>query len=417
MYKSILFACISMLCYSCNGNTIADTSLDKRIPFTINSDGTILCKMNVNDSIAGEFDFDTGADALLIDSSFWYSHYPDRKGLPYDPINLSFMFRSVRTEQHNELISFNYKTNKFTFNRFYTANIKFLNSSNGSLTIPLNDTIHIWEFNFEDNYIQIHDEFTFNPNKQITVPLKRKINEKGYQEFLIDLPLKVICENDTLISNTEYKLDLGSQYDIFYHRKSQREVQFLEKYGQNTPIIQGGAFTGRIRRNIVKCIVFDNYIVDSLRIYNSEVNLIRGNEKDGLKTIGLNFLKRFNLFFDLKNNRITFVPIEKEHIMIEYFKNEVNADFILFKDPADPDSNICFNKLLTPQKGEINIFKEMGVLEGDVFESINGIILKRQGSSANCYSLIFNILENSDTIELVIKRKGKLMTLYYNKPK
>jgi hypothetical protein len=364
-----------------------------------------------------EFEFDTGSPTSLIDSSFWYSHYPDKKDFRMTPINLFFMFRSVRTEQHNELISFNYKTSNFTFNRFYTVNMKFLSSSNGFLTIPLNDTMHIWEFKFEDNYIQIHDEFTFNSNKQITVPLKRKINEKGYQEFLIDL-LKVICENDTLISNTEYNLDLGSSYDIFYHRKSQREVQFLEKHGQNTPILQWATITGRIRRNIVKCIIFDNYIVDSLRTYNSEVNLVREtkNDKDSLKTIGLNFLKRFNLFFDLKNNIISFIPIKKEHETIECLKNEANLNVIFAIAPNLPkESNIFFYKFLEPETGDINIFKEMGVQPWDILISINEIKIS---SSIKWYnSAISEILENSDTIELVIKRNDKPMTLHYNRSK
>ena len=420
------FIYISLMCYGCNSNATSDalsedTLSEKRIPFTITSQGNIVCDVNINDSIPAKFGFDTGADALIIDSTFWHTYFPNKQGTPAGVFFAPFAFQTFRVRQHTEPLFFNSEASNFIFNQFYTADLKYVfygEPTKGFFNIHSDDTVHIWEINFENNYIQIHNEFSFKSNEKITIPLKRAVNENGHQQFFINLPLKIICGNDTLISNTEYQLDTGSPYDIFYHRKDQGEVQFLEVYAQNTPILYGTTLTGRIRRNIVKCVVFDNYTVDSFRIYNSELNLITDSkhDKDSAKTVGINFLKRFNLFLDLKKNLITFVPIKKEHKMIEKFKYETNSNVVFAIAPNLPEeSNLFFYKFLEPETGDINIFKEMGIKQRDILVSINRI--KINSDIENPYFIISEIIENSDTIELVVKRKDKLMTLYYNKTK
>jgi hypothetical protein len=398
---------------------------EKRIPFTLTSDGTIICNVNINDSIPAKFIFDTGTDALIIDSTFWHTHFPDRKGTPIGFFFFPFGLQTSQVEQHTDTLFFNNEASDFIFNPFYTTDLEHIfydEPTKGLFNILSDDTVHIWEINFENNYIQIHNEFSFKSKEsKITIPLKRKIRENGHQQFFINLPIKIICGNDTLVSNTEYRLDTGSPYDIFYHRKDQREVQFLEEYGQNIPILHK-TLTGRVRRNIVKCIVFDDYIVDSFRIYNSEMNLIKDleNDADSLKTIGTNFLKRFNLFLDLKNNIITFIPIKKEHIMIEKFKYETNSNVLFALAPNLPEEeNLFFYRFLELESGDINIFKEMGIKPWDILVSINGV--KINGNTENYDFVISEIIKKSDTIEVVIKRKrGKekeLMIFYYNKPK
>ena len=129
--------------------------------------------------------------------------------------------------------------------------------------------------------------------------------------------------------------------------------------------------------------------MDSLRIYTFDyANTLSCNY-----LIGLNFLKRFNVFFDMKSQRLGLQPINN-------YKRVVNPRKKRFHMSSRMNSH---GKLIITKIAdyESNYIKKAGLLEGDEIVAINGIPIKMITIEENTK------LNRRDTLVYDIVRQGK----------
>jgi S1-C subfamily serine protease len=132
--------------------------------------------------------------------------------------------------------------------------------------------------------------------------------------------------------------------------------------------------------------------MDSLRIYTSD-------RATGYKyMVGFNFLKRFNVFFDLKNQQIGLLPIKFERV--------VNPGWRVFHyfSPLTPQGT---GKITVMGDYKKNYFKTAGLQVGDEIVRVNDSLYK---NIMNDYALNTRLL-SSDTLYFDILRKGQPMRI------
>lgn len=267
----------------------------------------------------------------------------------------------------------------------------------GVFNIPRNDTLHIWELNFENNYMEIHSAkgYAF-PSDCMLFPLVG-----SYNPFFVTLPLKIkFPDNDTLTLNQKFLIDTGAARDIVL-LSGAKELEFLNKREDAVWI---NFLDGYVRYYTGNATVFGNRKMDSLRIYTIDYKN-RINITDYI--IGLNFLKRFNVFFDMKNRQLGLQPIHN-------FQRLVNPLYERFHYSTQKTEE---RKFIVDKIGNYkeNYYKSAGLQIGDEMVTINGI------PYGDTTREIRDSLKRQDTLTLEIIRNGRPLTLSvpidHNEPK
>jgi len=165
-----------------------------------------------------------------------------------------------------------------------------------------------------------------------------------------------------------------------------KESEFFNK---NEDVVWTQHVSWYNRRYTVKAKLFDNFVIDSLRIYIFDKSAFPA----GTCLIGLNFLKRFNVFFDLKNKHIGLQPIKNFQRIVNPLSRRVHY---LAEQNSKGQYIITF---IADYKK--NFYKTAGLQTGDEIKEINGVPLKK---------LNFMISEQ-DTLVYDIIRQGKSMKI------
>lgn len=138
--------------------------------------------------------------------------------------------------------------------------------------------------------------------------------------------------------------------------------------------------------------MFGNFAMDSLRIYTFDDPLMVGTQY----LIGQNFLRRFNVFFDMRNGRLGLQPIRN-------FRRVVNPNHRRFHLLVRPDTDGRFIVVKIADYAE-NRYKQAGLREGDEVVAVNGYRYERgKGLSDENAAVIFK----QDTKVFDIVRDGK----------
>ena len=267
---------------------------------------------------------------------------------------------------------------------------KYMNSTvaDGMFNIPKSDTTHVWELNFENNYMEVHtaDNYQF-PEDCMLLPLEAS----DYNPFFVTLPLKVrFSDGDTLTIHRKFFIDTGyardivlllgaQEQDYLHQREDAVWLQDLDRY---------------IRYYTVTGTLFDDLQLDSLRLYTLDYK----NSVAHPYLIGLNFLKRFNVFFDMKNKRLGLQPIDN-------FQRLVNPLYCRFHYSTEKNKDGRFFVNCVGDYKE-NYYKTAGLQVGDEIVAIAGIpydeITLEMGNQVRRLSVL----------DVDIVRDGKLQTLY-----
>lgn len=197
----------------------------------------------------------------------------------------------------------------------------------GALNIPENDTTHVWELNFDYNYLEIHSAKDFKmPMDCFVFPMEK--DEINHYPFIIQMPVKIeFAEGDTLTINQMFMIDTGLPGDIALMSNA-KELSF---FNERDDAVWIAFLSSYYRYYTVKAKLFDSYSVDSLRIYTHDYpNRIRCNY-----LIGLNFLKRFNVFFDMKERQIGLQPVKNFQRVVN--PNVMRFHFCIKRDIARED--------------------------------------------------------------------------------
>ena len=331
-----------------------------RVYFTINPENRqIVFPVYFNDSTTAKLGFDTGCQGVVLDSSF-YAMNPCIQLIIQDSLfktgsawsfsdvtgSLYTIFQTITIGQVN--LSYQY-CRVFNFRKYNNTDV------DGIIGIPFKDTTHVWELNFDNNYLEIHqiDDFEM-PSNCFLIPL----NE--YHE--VQFPMHIeFSDGDTMTVNGKFFVDTGMPQDIVLAHPTKEELEFFNKRDDAIWISTG---SGVYFRYSMKSTFFENFIVDSLRIYT--LDNPRRIKQDRL--IGQNFLKRFNVFFDLKNKQLGLQPVQN-------FQRIVNPNH----------KRYCFSHKITSSGQRVvahiarykgNPFYEAGVKEGDEVYTLNDIPLK-----------------------------------------
>ena len=253
--------------------------------------------------------FDSGAHGsfFFLDSAFLASH-PDikLKGRSFKSNNGSAWTNDViKTQIYQSSPILKLGNTSLKYDNVYINDFKkFMHVGyyDGLFNIPNRDSSNIWEFNFENNYLEIHSAKEFKmPVNCILLPIKQT---PGYRFFNVEVPLLIKFANgDTLPTNFIYRIDTGIGSILL--TSNAKEIKFFK--GRNDGVVVKEIDTA-IKKYVVSARIANTFTIDSLN-FCTTYNPFRTNIN---YFIGLNFLKHFNVFFDLKNNRIGLQPIKKE---------------------------------------------------------------------------------------------------------
>ncbi|SEG29806.1 PDZ domain-containing protein [Parabacteroides chinchillae] len=368
-------------------------SFPNRVSFVINPKSLKMeLPVHFNDSVTANLIFDTGGTALELDSSFCIAHPAIMHSSPdaVFPTGTGWSKYSVPASiYYSAAMTFHVGETSLLFDRMNVYDWKgftHMSCSDGLFHIPQNDTTHIWELNFEHGYIEIHSDSNFvMPENCQTFPLTRGSLSRVY----VDLPLQVtFSDGDTLTLNHTYLIDTAMYWDVVLI-SGVPEFDFFNSR-QDAVWVQEPYYT---RRFIVGATLSNQVQLDSLRIHTADFP----TSMPGQYLVGLNFLKRFNVYFDLKNKQLGLLPIKSFQRIFNplskrfHMSSNMNKQgkFIIDKI-ADYDENYC---------------KKAGLKEGDEIIAVNGKDIK------TCTTEEKKELLLQDTLMYDINRQGKRLKI------
>ena len=361
-----------------------------RVYFTINPNNRqINIPVLLDDSIRAKMTFDTGWNPIALDSSFCASNSILILNNPDTIIKrgTSWSHELVTSLVYDKCQAVKIGSVDLNYPNLHIRDIKifFNTDADGILGIPPQDTAHVWELNFEHNYLEVHSATGFQMPKNCFL-LK---NEN--HAFDVKLSMQIKCsDGDTLSIDRIFMIDTGMPEDIAVMYPSSEWEFFNKKEDAVCTTSDGKNYK---RRYTVSATLFDHFDVDSLRIYLfDDPHFVQSKY-----LIGQNFLKRFNVFFDQKNRQIGLQPIKNfqrivnpNHTRLYFFKEKTPAGQYVVKKVID-------------YKG--NPYKEAGLKEGDEIITINGKLFK------NLTHEDMLELEKADTIQWVFLRGREQITI------
>ena len=386
--NKILFL-LSLFVYGC-----AQECMTEKVPFTFTPQRRLISVPMSIQGIQGNMLFDTGGGPFDIDTTF------AQKIAPYDSITrhgeilVCGGFETGDTAVVNmyegilniKIGNHECKTEYFSVGNFKkTLNIP---EFDGVFNLPLNDSINLWNLNFEENYISIFpaDEFHLD-GKFLSLPMKRDKNGLIYTKF----PLEIMIKGGKKIrTDHDYLIDTGSIAD-FTFMKDTKEANELCEYNDSAYWLWNRHFWD------AKMTVCDDVKLDSARTYVYDLNP-RAKYK---RIIGLNFLKRFNVYFDLKNEKMYLQPIS-------WFERITQGK----KPWHQVENKIKMKKVFIERIGDYknNEAIKAGFKVGDEVISINGIKNISSLSPEQERKLLLDNVWN-----YVVKRKDKILHLKLNR--
>lgn len=267
---------------------------------------------------------------------------------------------------------------------------KHMNSdvADGIFNIPKSDTTHIWELNFENNYMEVHpgDGYKF-PEDCVLLPLETS----EYSPFFVTLPLRLcFADKDTLTIHRKFYIDTGCARDIVLLSEAPEQ----EYLNQREDAVWLQDMSKYIRYYTATATLFDAFRMDSLRLYTLDYK----NSVPHPYLIGLNFLKRFNVFFDMKHKRLGLQPLQNFYRLV----NPLYSRFY-YSAQKSKDGRFVVNYVADYKE---NYYKEAGLQVEDEIVSIEGILYGELTLETA------RILCKLDTLAVDIVRAGKPQTLH-----
>lgn len=392
MIRPLLFAYIGISIFTfmlmgCAENPKGEN--ENRVYFEINPENrNITLPIQLNDSITANLLFDT---SFILDSGFCVNH-PSL--IPASQPKLSRIgsawsyYGGTALEYFDDIPGVKLgNVDLEQFDRLKVGDWKrsFGQTSDGMISFPENDTTNVWEFNFEHNYVEIHSENFEIPENSFVTPLL-----PGYH---IQLPLKITHADGGLITlNEPFFIDFGMPQDIALMHLA-KELEFFNRK-EDAVWTERSVPGGYHRYYEVDAVMFDSFQMDSIRIYTFD-------HPTGITTnylVGLNFLKRFNLFFDMKNRKVGLEPIGNYQRVVNPHGRRFH-----FSTYLTPDGRWKVRKV-AEYPG--NYYKKAGLREEDELITVNDIPMgdiMNKGNPEIIYdTLVFDILRGSERLEIVV---------------
>ena len=390
-YYYILFTTIL---YSCMNPQSSNKK--ERIYFTFDEQPRMIVPITFNDSIVANMFFDTAGD-FIIDSTFLSSHptitgnaivrKKNRTGSAWSKDQTYSRYYHIHPKiqigQH-ELKNSNYSVADWK-GYMVAPNI------DGMFRIPPTDSINVWFFNFEDHYMEIFPSDHFETPKGFMTFHLEMTKENNYKPT-VTLPLKIKTDDgDTITLKRPYSIDTGTHRDIILTNHA-KELPFFSS--------KESTWIGWLNSYIKYCNTTASLYgitLDSLRIYTID----QKNNVNSSYFIGLNFLKRFNVYFDLKRKIMGLQPISKFQRIIDKHAKRYH---IGFEQAGMANGRFIINTIATSKDNE---FWTSGLQLGDEVLAANGIpwkqiTLKQKNNLFQKEKIIFDIIRNKRKMQIVV---------------
>ncbi|MGQ1787178.1 hypothetical protein [Saccharicrinis sp. GN24d3] len=394
----LILGMIFLMLLSCESKNVNEVN---RLYFEINpTNRKIILPVIINDSTTAKLTFDSGAatGCLHLDSTFCALHPEVLNGIKESFISTGGSgWSSQRTSfstfdkapdiklglcnlEYDKMSIYNYK------DYFRTT------ESDGMFNIPKNDTLHVWELNFENNYFEIHEAKCFKMPEDCFVT--QIINNAGNNcPFNIQLPIFVTCEDgDTISLDRQFMIDTAMSWDIVLMNNA-KEKQFFSCKKNN---IWTKYLNSYFKYCTVEARVSDKLVFDSLRIYTFN----EPNNPNISYFLGQNFLKHFNVYFDLNRQEIGFQPHNN-------FQRVSNSGYRRYHFLVDKNSQ---GKYIVSEIADYegNYYKSAGLRCGDEIVNIDSRpyadytkVEKLEFYKKD--SLIYDLIRDSKPLRLVVK--------------
>ena len=304
-----LFLCCFAIAFLCS---CAQEVQKEKIPFTFTPERKLMSVPVTIQGVQGNLLFDTGVYFLGLDTTF------AAKIAPYDSIRhhrKAYSGSDYAPEKKSltnvyegllkvEIGSHNFDVEKFRVGDFH--DFLQIPEFDGIFGLKDFDSRYVWEVNFEENYISIIPADSFQIDEKIlTLPLR--LDEYGFT--FTTLPVTIRTKQGVEVkSEEEYLIDTGSYTDILFLNDTE-EAKKLNTQNDSAYWLHDYHFwEGEIN-------VCGRVKLDSARVYVYDFPL--SNSK---RSLGMNFFKRFNVFFDMKNRQLYLKPIKKKFERIKFMK-------------------------------------------------------------------------------------------------
>ncbi len=380
-----LFLCCFAIAFLCS---CAQEIQKEKIPFTFTPERKLMSVPVTIQGVQGNLLFDTGAYVLGLDTTF------AAKIAPYDSIrqqrkayfgsDYAIEYKSLGNSYEGllnvEIGSRSLGVEKFRVGDFH--DFLQIPEFDGVFRPGDFDSLYVWEVNYEENYLSITDADSFQIDGDfLTLPLR--LDENGW--IYTTLPITIRTNQGVEVkSEEEYLIDTGNYADIQFLNDTE-ETQTLNTKNDSAYWLHEYHFWD------AEISVCNRVKLDSARVYVHDYPL------SNKRTLGLNFFKRFNVFFNLKNNQLYLKPIKKFERIIRG-KQPWGTHKTVWKDDKLIIDNICDYQDNPAVKGGFQV--------GDEVVSINGIKLDSEYSEED-----WKKLSQEEIWNYVVKRDGKLLNL------
>ena len=382
-----LFLCCFAIAFLCS---CAQDVQKEKIPFTFTPERKLMSVPMTIQGVTGNFLFDTGAYFLGLDTTF------AAKIAPYDSIRLHRQgyTRSDYAPENKSIMNgydgllkvqignYNFKAERFRVGDF--RELLQIPEFDGIFGLRDIDSTHVWELNFEESYISITPADSFQIDGDFLIlPLKWK----GETQILTALPITICTKQGVEVkSEEEYLIDTGSYTDILFLNNTEEAKKLNTKNNSAYWLHDYHFWEGEIY-------VCGRVKLDSARVYVYDFPL--SNSK---RSLGMNFFKRFNAYFDMKNMQLYLKPIKKKFERIKWMRLPWGTFNTVWKDDKLIIDYIC--------DYQDNPAVKAGFQVGDEVVSINGIKLDSDYDEDDAEKLA-----QAEIWEHIIKRNGKLLNL------
>lgn len=334
-----------------------------RLYFFENESRAIIVPVKINDSVVANAFLDTGASNVWVslDSTFCAKNQlvtRNKSGYHSKSYSVAWAQKGdemVDQTSYYEPISVEMCGVKMLYDRFRTTDNSTTGRFDACFSWSANDTTHVWELNFEHNYMEAHevDRFTMPADCRVI-----QLAEAKQYPISVRFPIEVTSPDGTTTTIEEtYIIDTGMLLDLVLF-ESAADYEFFNRRGDSVLL---NHWTDR--RYDVEGEVFDGIKLDKMRVYlNNKSFMLQNEECKGV--IGINFLKRFNVFFDLYRRQIGFQPIKKP------FKRIVNPDLTRRYVNLKPTENGYWQVLEVLDTPD-NPYKKAGMEVGDIIKTVN----------------------------------------------
>ena len=389
----ILILYITFNTFACNNQNDSH-----RVYFTVKPENRyILIPVQINDSVIANMTFDTGSTGFILDYSFCEVNYFNPALNPPDTlmeIGAAFKSNTMPRLLYKQPQSVKIGDVNLTFDDLSVCHWRsYMNFEDtdveGIFGIPHNDTTHVWELNFEHNYLEIHSITEFKmPKDCFLTTFYYNDNEFPFIRFPLNIKNR---SGDMLTIDDLYLFDIGMSHDLTLVRPTKEESDFFNEQEDAVWVTSNG--NNYHIRHIVNATLFDNFSIDSLGIYTLD-----NPRSIGFKyLLGLNFIKRFNVFIDLQKMQMGLQPITNYHRL-----KDTNFRRFYFSKTRTTEGKALVSFIGDYQD---NPYKIGGLQAGDELFEVNGILFKDMTLEQALE------LDNADTIKFVFLRDGQKINI------